>query len=1452
MKVLLQQFMNDDSHDPIDELADDFVSRMEAGESPSIEEYCERYPELAGQIRELFSTLAMLQEAKPKTGGAICEPSSLPERIGSYEVCREIGRGGMGVVYEARHRELGRLVALKLLPRRTSTDRRALARFHREGRAIAKLHHTNIVPLFEVGDDEGQFFLVMQLIPGRSLDKILVEAKTLEADDARNGSGTASKSIVERYLSETITASDSSITSDSATSRPRAFRFIASIGVQVAEALSYSHVRGIIHRDVKPSNILVDEKGTAWLTDFGLAKMDGDDLTQTGDFVGTLRYMAPERFRGSGDERADIYGLGLTLYEMLVMEPAYPATNHAELIGRISHSPPTPLLSKNPRIPRDLNTIVMKSIDPEARSRYRSARAMADDLIRYVNDEPIKARRRSSLERMIRWTKRNRTVAVMLVALAMAIGGLAYSLKTTNTALNETKVLAAAALLMQADAAFNNGQFQSASVLAAASYETNPTEAAASKLQSARASSPVKLLWKSPTLRNTSAITSSSDGRYVAAATTTDAAIWVWDTESLSVKHRLEQHHETVRALEIHPSANRLLSGSKDQTVRLWDLRTGTSPWSRSIQTTPSSVAFDRTGKLAAAGGILRGTVWVWDCRSGKQAHRFEGEGPAVGAIAFDRESDLLAAGHENGQICIWNLATEKKKVLPGTSRVNSLLFLPDDRLVATTDDGVSLWERSKDGASRYVEHPLPISGESKLRRVTSVCHDVDSNTIAAGAEDGSIRFWDIPSLRERREECIRIGSPLSFVAFGSERNHLIVGTYVKGQYGVDRSIRVVDRSNGKTTAWTEGHVDEVFQVAFDESQSRLISVSYDRTVRVWNSKSGALVSRLAGHQGDIHGAAITPDGTLVASVGADKTLRIWDVDRGVEATTALDLGAPVLGVAFDPVGNVLATATRKKIQFWDLERSRSTVTCEPSQIHRRIELAPIKESIERTTLCYSPDGKHIACGSVRGNVLVWSVSSGELIARISTDQNHSIFSVQFSADGTRIAAQCSGTGVVVFDVSHLDAVTRIGEFGHPSMRSMDLSPGGDILVTGDFAQKVIVWSVESGRQLSQIEGHRGRVDALAFAPDGRQLISSCDGELRMWSMHASELDTIHGFMIDDGDREWEYYYDMLFSFDFTSDEEWMFIKGFWDGTEHASLLNRHSNEVRVLHGGYGGSIDPQDRWLALGSKSGKLELIEIESDERVPLEHDGRPLKAVEFNCDGTLLAGAGRGEITIWDIGKMERRFSFSAHLKMWTFLIFHPTDPGILASSGDDGMIYLWDVSGDKPKRFRQLDGHHGSVRLIAFSSDGTRLASGSFSANPNVLLWDIESGRVLQTFRGHNGKITAVDISPDGRFVASAAGDATVRLWDVEDGTEVRQFREHTDYVYSVKFIRNGQQLASASRDGTIRFRDLTVDGRPVRMSRRQIESETGLRLHGTVVRPVPQRVQWKRIYEHQVD
>jgi tetratricopeptide (TPR) repeat protein len=527
-------------HDPVEALAAEFMERQRRGENPSIEDYARRYPELADEIRDLFPTIAALEGLKLDRSASQppVRQNGKPEFLGDFRIIREIGRGGMGIVYEAEQESLGRRVAVKVLPRGVLAGDKQRRRFEREARTAARLHHTNIVPVFGVGEQDGLPYYVMQYIQGAGLDRVLRELHrqlhkssavlpsslragvrgpissptTFAAEEAavalrtgrffkvdhqpagvprRDGSPTTVAVVpgsaadraqtastpdqlpapgpatehnihIEPLPLPALATSEVSVAASQpgnrSGNRPLAaavkaldysclgepyWKSIARLGVQVADALQYAHSQGILHRDIKPANLVLDASGTVWITDFGLAKAwEQPGVSDTGDLVGTLLYMAPEQFEGQHNTRSDIYSLGVTLCEMLTLQPIFQSSNKNQLIRQISEGEPRRPRQINPHIPRDLETILLKAVARDPHRRYASAADFRNDLQNFLEDRPIRARRVTSAERLWRWCRRNKALAAaagisLFLLLLVAVTALTGFLFTRNALTRE-------------------------------------------------------------------------------------------------------------------------------------------------------------------------------------------------------------------------------------------------------------------------------------------------------------------------------------------------------------------------------------------------------------------------------------------------------------------------------------------------------------------------------------------------------------------------------------------------------------------------------------------------------------------------------------------------------------------------------------------------------------------------------------------------------------------------------------------------------------------------------------------------------------------------------------------------------------------------------------------------------------------------------------------------------
>ena len=417
------------------ELVEQYLRRLQAGETVDSSEFAAQYPEHAEALRQLLPALQMMAElsrsaVRDRSSPPLSDAISGPDLgvVGDFRILREVGRGGMGVVYEAEQLSLHRRVALKVLPLAGGLDPHQLQRFKTEAQAAALLHHTNIVSIHAVGCERGVHYYAMQFIDGQTLAQLINERRASEQPPPSDGGPSESESPAATPAACSATPTPSS--------RTREFiRMAVVLGIQAAEAVDHAHVHGVIHRDIKPGNLLLDASGCLWVTDFGLARLQDDNgLTMTGDLLGTLRYMSPEQAlarRGYLDHRTDIYSLGATLYEFLTLRPAIEGQDRQEILRKIAQEEPAPPRKVNVAIPRELETILLKAMNKEPESRYATALELADDLERFLRDEPILARRSTPLQRARRWARRHRPVMVsaavtLLAALTVLAGSVGW------------------------------------------------------------------------------------------------------------------------------------------------------------------------------------------------------------------------------------------------------------------------------------------------------------------------------------------------------------------------------------------------------------------------------------------------------------------------------------------------------------------------------------------------------------------------------------------------------------------------------------------------------------------------------------------------------------------------------------------------------------------------------------------------------------------------------------------------------------------------------------------------------------------------------------------------------------------------------------------------------------------------------------------------------------------
>jgi WD40 repeat protein/serine/threonine protein kinase len=1154
------------------ELAEQFLQRYRRGERPSLQAIIDQYPELAAEIREIVTALALLEnivltddsaaarppvavaEEKAQGQGTTTDPQppAALQQLGDYRIIREIGRGGMGIVYEAEQVSLGRQVALKVLPRKMLLDAQQKRRFEREARAAAKLHHTNIVPVFGVGEHEGMPYYVMQFIPGLGLDAVLKELSRLHREKAptvkmeskppasppavapvevahslltgrldrtaafqsdpqtpgsaegsspSQGSGSEAAPFPASLSgsSEIMSFSTSSVTLPGQAESPQPaharkhtyWQSVAAIGVQVANALAHAHNQGILHRDIKPSNLLLDTHGTVWITDFGLAKADDhQDLTHVGDVVGTLRYMPPEAFEGRTDGRGDTYALGLTLYELAALRPAFDARDRHQLIKQVTSREPTRLSKRNPAVPRDLETIVHKAADRDITCRYRSAGELAADLQRFIDDEPIQARRTSLLERLARWARHNKGVAAALAVIVVLLAAVALA-STAGvvllTAANQREHLArkdesqarqemekerdeARHNLYVANMNLAQREWESGNVghVHELLAECAPRQPGDKDLRGWEWFYQDRLCHGDlRTLRGhvgpARGAAYSPDGAWLATVGE-DGTLRIWDVASGQAMHVLKAHAGWAVGVAYRPDGKQLATAGSDGKVRLWD----TSSWAEARvldghSEAARSVVYSTDGaRLAAAS--RDGAIQLWDSATGKALCTLPGHTPRVTAVAFSPDGNRLASAGADGTVRIWDLnATGSWRVLHGhRTRATGVAFSPDGaRLVTASEDGtVRLWDTT---TGREVRVLKGLAGS-----VLSVAFSPDGLRLAAGAYDGTARVWSAVAGDEPTLFRGHTGGVLD-VAYSPDGTQLVTA-------GEDGAVRLWNAAGSVGPLFLRGHAGRVLSLAFSPDGLRLASAGWDSTLRIWATPPGGQGHPLLVRQDRALSVAFHPDGTRLATGGEDGVVRIWDLIEGVAYRTLQGHKPPVFGVAYSPDGTRLASAGGDgTVRIWDLAGGQ--------------EVRILKgHTGEVECLTYNADGTRLASCGEDGTVRVWDAQSGGKLWSVAVTPTGLAY-VAYSADGAWLALACRDGRVRVLDAADGSEI-RVFK-GHTGWVSgVALSPDGTRLTSSGHDRTMRVWEAHLGRELRVFQGHAGWGSAAAYSPDGWRVAS--------------------------------------------------------------------------------------------------------------------------------------------------------------------------------------------------------------------------------------------------------------------------------------------------------------------------------------------------------------------------
>jgi serine/threonine protein kinase/WD40 repeat protein len=1144
-----------DHEERLGEAVEAYLALAESGHPPEPETFASSYPDLGDELVEALEGLSLLRGLVGKSGehGRL----EVGRRLAGYRIVRELGYGGMGVVYEAVHVDLDRPVALKVLDARATPDSGAVRRFQEEAKTAAGLHHTHIVPVFDVGHVGGLCYYAMQRIEGSGLDRVV---RALRRDRSTAAGSASSRTGPRAGGAPAVTGGDAggltaswSTTSQSLPARQRHdrdeapafvpprgnayFRWVAEAGRQAAQALAHAHRRGVIHRDIKPSNLLVDARGTIWVTDFGLARRLADpSLTRTDSLLGTPKYMSPEQAKGTPiDARSDVFSLGATLYELLTLCPPFDGRSAAELAQQIGERDPAAPRSVDARIPRDLETIVLKALAKRAGDRYGDATELAEDLSRYLHMEPVKARRIGPVGRAWRLARRHpalTAVSLSAAATIVAVATVAY-----------VRVIEERNLARRAAATTQNA-------LAEAKAANRATQKA--MRQQLLASAALARISPVPDRRDQGLALIRR-----AAGLAPDAAmrslLRAEAVELLSLRDIEAQPEVAIgpsRGLAFGPTGGRLaVLAEDDSTVAFWDTATH-ARLGRPVEAGPRP---DRAGqrrtrppggffwlpppRLAAAGPL---TAVLWP-----DGHGLRLLDTATGAVALDlkmtnRELRALYASTSSAGLRLVTVEALRvgggeppSRDRPPRSGIRTMLWDPSrpDEALATLQERppeegrppIPLVALAPDGetlATAWAGDTPPVvtlwsaRDGSKLDEIDSgaplTALAVGPDKLLAAAGGGAVRLWQLES-----KSALAVIAPqqalVVHLGFSSDGTLLAVA-------GRGTGIELWDpAANQLVAALPTPH--PVTDLAFSPVRRTLVAAQPASAI-AWQVSDPVVRVRLAGLQSPPTSLAFGPEGVLgMASVLGDGPARFWDPERCPSTVHAVEHLAAAALTADErdwlaAVGGELLRLEGPKRQVKDrIELRGARPPALPGRRNRGEPPAARVQALART-----PDDRVVA--AVRFNeVLLWRADGAGGLRPVAVDMSAGRTAprgprggpfpvywkqVALSPSGDRLFLLAGWDGELQCWSLSDDHVQRAWT-APVQADAMALSPDGTTVALGERSGTVRLLDAYDGTMRSRLEPvdeHEGPAQALAFAPSGRVLaVGTKAGLVRLWQL---------------------------------------------------------------------------------------------------------------------------------------------------------------------------------------------------------------------------------------------------------------------------------------------------------------------------------------------------------------